>query len=194
MKLNTLFVAAICAGTLLNSCVNKTAQERQLAYTQTSLVDGDAFFAIQKIGEAALVGSQYAERAGASADANGQAVAGKVKSFYDQLIPELDRIATLVQVDFPIKGIPAIDAEESVEADTASTDTTDDVAQEVAAPQTHGDYVSQAQDEIAIIKEQLKRMTRNTNVDIQQFAKAQLETANELFTAIGGKEEAHAHH
>lgn len=193
MKLNTLFVAAICAGTLLNSCVNKTAQERQLAYTQTSLVDGDAFFAIQKIGEAALVGSQYAERAGASADANGQAVAGKVKSFYDQLIPELDRIATLVQVDFPIKGIPAIDAEESVEADTASTDTTD-VAQEVAAPQTHGDYVSQAQDEIAIIKEQLKRMTRNTNVDIQQFAKAQLETANELFTAIGGKEEAHAHH
>lgn len=193
MKLNTLFVAAICAGTLLNSCVNKTAQERQLAYTQTSLVDGDAFFAIQKIGEAALVGSQYAERAGASADANGQAVAGKVKSFYDQLIPELDRIATLVQVDFPIKGIPAIDAEESVEADTASTDTTD-VAQEVAAPQTHRDYVSQAQDEIAIIKEQLKRMTRNTNVDIQQFAKAQLETANELFTAIGGKEEAHAHH
>lgn len=193
MKLNTLFVAAICAGTLLNSCVNKTAQERQLAYTQTSLVDGDAFFAIQKIGEAALVGSQYAERAGASADANGQAVAGKVKSFYDQLIPELDRIATLVQVDFPIKGIPAIDAEESVEADTASTDTTN-VAQEVAAPQTHGDYVSQAQDEIAIIKEQLKRMTRNTNVDIQQFAKAQLETANELFTAIGGKEEAHAHH
>lgn len=193
MKLNTLFVAAICAGTLLNSCVNKTAQERQLAYTQTSLVDGDAFFAIQKIGEAALVGSQYAERAGASADANGQAVAGKVKSFYDQLIPELDRIATLVQVDFPIKGIPAIDAEESVEADTASTDSTD-VAQEVAAPQTHGDYVSQAQDEIAIIKEQLKRMTRNTNVDIQQFAKAQLETANELFTAIGGKEEAHAHH
>lgn len=193
MKLNTLFVAAICAGTLLNSCVNKTAQERQLAYTQTSLVDGDAFFAIQKIGEAALVGSQYAERAGASADANGQAVAGKVKSFYDQLIPELDRIATLVQVDFPIKGIPAIDAEESVEADTASTDTTN-VAQEVAAPQTNGDYVSQAQDEIAIIKEQLKRMTRNTNVDIQQFAKAQLETANELFTAIGGKEEAHAHH
>lgn len=193
MKLNTLFVAAICAGTLLNSCVNKTAQERQLAYTQTSLVDGDAFFAIQKIGEAALVGSQYAERAGASADANGQAVAGKVKVFYDQLIPELDRIATLVQVDFPIKGIPAIDAEESVEADTASTDTTN-VAQEVAAPQTHGDYVSQAQDEIAIIKEQLKRMTRNTNVDIQQFAKAQLETANELFTAIGGKEEAHAHH
>lgn len=193
MKLNTLFVAAICAGTLLNSCVNKTAQERQLAYTQTSLVDGDAFFAIQKIGEAALVGSQYAERAGASADANGQAVAGKVKAFYDQLIPELDRIATLVQVDFPIKGIPAIDAEESVEADTASTDTTN-VAQEVAAPQTHGDYVSQAQDEIAIIKEQLKRMTRNTNVDIQQFAKAQLETANELFTAIGGKEEAHAHH
>lgn len=193
MKLNTLFVAAICAGTLLNSCVNKTAQERQLAYTQTSLVDGDAFFAIQKIGEAALVGSQYAERAGASADANGQAVAGKVKSFYDQLIPELDRIATLMQVDFPIKGIPAIDAEESVEADTASTDTTN-VAQEVAAPQTHGDYVSQAQDEIAIIKEQLKRMTRNTNVDIQQFAKAQLETANELFTAIGGKEEAHAHH
>ena len=193
MKLNTLFVAAICAGTLLNSCVNKTAQERQLAYTQTSLVDGDAFFAIQKIGEAALVGSQYAERAGASADANGQAVAGKVKAFYDQLIPELDRIATLVQVDFPIKGIPAIDAEESVEADTASTDTTN-VAQEVAAPQTNGDYVSQAQDEIAIIKEQLKRMTRNTNVDIQQFAKAQLETANELFTAIGGKEEAHAHH
>lgn len=193
MKLNTLFVAAICAGTLLNSCVNKTAQERQLAYTQTSLVDGDAFFAIQKIGEAALVGSQYAERAGASADANGQAVAGKVKAFYDQLIPELDRIATLVQVDFPIKGIPAIDAEESVEADTASTDTTN-VAQEVAAPQTHRDYVSQAQDEIAIIKEQLKRMTRNTNVDIQQFAKAQLETANELFTAIGGKEEAHAHH
>src|SRR5690606_38542156 len=34
----------------------------------------------------------------------------------------------------------------------------------------------------------------NTNLDIQQFARAQVETANELFTAIGGKEEGHAHH
>src|SRR5690606_42106844 len=99
----------------------------------------------------------------------------------------------MMYVYIQLKGIPVIRSEGTVEADTESSDTTN-VAQEVSAPQTHGDYVSQAQDEIAIIKEQLKRMTRNTNVDIQQFAKAQLETANELFTAIGGKEEAHAHH
>lgn len=193
MKLNTLFVAAICAGTLLNSCVNKTAQERQLAYSQTSLIDSDAFFAIQKIGEAALVGTQHAERANVAADANGQAVAGKVKAFYDQLIPELDRIATVVQMDFPIKGIPPIEAEENIATRDEVIDSTA-IIEETVPVQPQKDYVQQAQNEIAIIKEQLGRMTRNTNEDIQQFAKAQLETANEVFAAIGGKVGAPTHH
>ena len=43
MKLNTLFVAAVLASTTLSSCVFKTADERQLKYTHTSLVDGDAY-------------------------------------------------------------------------------------------------------------------------------------------------------
>lgn len=187
MKLNTLFVAAICAGTLLSSCVNKTAQERQLAYTQTSLVDGDGFTAIQIIGEAAQTGVQYAERA----EANGEAAAGKVKAFYDQLIPELDRIATLVQMDFPIKGVPAIEGAE-VATTTADADSTAAVEDVQIAPKF--DYTQHAQHEVAEVKKQLQRLARNTNSDIRAFAEAQLPTVSELFTAIGGKEEAHAHH
>lgn len=186
MKLNTLFVAAICAGTLLSSCVNKTAQERQLAYTQATLVDGDGFTAIQIIGEAVQTGVQYAERA----EANGETAATQVKAYYDQLIPELDRVATMLQMDFPIKGIPAIDGGEVV-ATTADTDSTATVDAQIAR---EFDYTQHAQHEVAEIKKQLERLTRNTNKDIQDFAKNQLPLAIELYKEIGGKEEAHAHH
>lgn len=195
MKFNTLFVAAICAGAMLSSCVNKTAEERQLKYTHTSLVDGDAFTAIQIVSETVLTGTQYAERAEASADAKAQEVATKVKAFYTQFIPELDRIATASHIDFPIKGIPAIAeaTETSVHAavETDSTAVVEEVAVEIAA---EVDYVHQAQHELAEVKKQLTRLSRNTNKNIQDFAKSHLSAVNELYAAIGGKEEAHAHH
>ena len=187
MKLNTLFVAAICAGTLLNSCVHDTAKENQLKYTHTSLVDGDAFASIQIIGETALDGVKYAEWAEKSADANGQGIAGKMKAFYNQLIPSLDTVATAVQIDFPIKGIPTGHGESD------STATADSTASAHTA-HSHFDYVHHSQDEVAKIKEQLKRLTRNTNKDLQAFAKEQYEKVSALYTEIGGKEEAHAHH
>jgi len=191
MKFNTLFVAVVCAGTLLSSCVHKTAQERQLKYTHTSLVDGDAFAIIQKVGETILTGTTLAENAEASGDAQSKEVASKVKAFYTQLTPSLDSVATAFHVDFPIKGIPAV--EETKE----QADTTEFVLEQEA--QAHGqehhvDYVHQAQHELAVIKEQLTRLARNTNKDLQNFAKNVLPSVSELYTQIGGKEDAHAHH
>lgn len=193
MKLNTLFVAAICAGTLLNSCVDKTARENQLKYTHTSLVDGDAFAFFQIVGEKALTGVKEAETAEGSADAKSKEVASKVKAFYNQLIPSLDSLATTVQVDFPIKGIPAAEEahHDATTVDSTATATTDAHA---GHNHSHADYVSHAQHEIAAVKDQLKRMTRNTNESIQKLAKEQLALATDLYTQIGGKEDAHAGH
>ena len=182
MKFNTLFVAAICAGTLFNSCVDETAKQNQLKYTHTTLVDGEAYVNFHKIGETALTGVKNAEEAENSADAKSKEVAAKVKAFYNQLIPALETLATANQVDFPIKGIPAAHAE-------VATDSTAH-----AAAHVHADYVHTAQHEIALVKEQLGRLAVNTNADLKAFGKEQGHLAAELFAAIGGKEDAHAHH
>ncbi len=182
MKFNTLFVAAICAGTLFNSCVDETARQNQLKFTHTSLADGEAYFNFHQVGETALTGLKKAELAENGSDAKSTDVAVKVKAFYNQFIPALDSIATANQVDFPIKGIPAIDTE--VAADSAAQGTA----------HAHTDYVHTAQHEIALIKVQLGRLAKNTNAEIQAFAKEQLPLASELFLAIGGKEEAKGHH
>ena len=42
MKLNTLLIAA-CAGVFVMTSCNPSAQENQLKYTHTTLVDGDAY-------------------------------------------------------------------------------------------------------------------------------------------------------
>lgn len=187
MKFNALFVAAICAGTLLNSCVHKTAQENQLKYTHTSLADGDAFSVIHKVGETAMTGAKHAEHA----EGSSKEVADKVKSFYAQLLPALDSLATAFHVDFPIKGVPSDDA---VAATADSTADSVSVATHEHDGGHHADYAHEAQHEIALIKEQLTRLTRNTNKEMRAFAEKQLSIASELYTAIGGKEDAHAHH
>lgn len=183
MKLNTLFFAAVCAGTLFSSCVDKTARENQLKYTHTTLVDGDAFSAFQKVGETAQVGVIVAEHEEASGDAKSKEVAAKVKAYYAQFIPALDTIARTVQIDFPIKGVPAPELRGSVAADSTE-----------AASSIHTDYVHNAQHEIGLIKDQLTRLTRNTNKDLRAFAEKQVSIVSDLYKQIGGKEEAHAHH
>lgn len=177
MKLNTLFVAAVCASTLLTSCVFKTAEENQLKYTHTSLVDGDAFAALQHLNETAVNGVKYADLA--EKEGNAAAVAVKVKSFYTEFLPQLDAVST--KWDVTLNPVPSIDAKyidsTAVTVDTKSTG-----------------YEHEAQLEIAYVKEQLTRLTKNTNADLQSFAKEQLAKASELYTQIGGVEQAHSHH
>lgn len=200
MKLNTLFVAAVCAGTLLSSCVDRTARENQLKYTHTTLVDGDAYAIFQIVGETALSGVQYAERAESTEDAKSKEVAAKLKAFYEDLIPSMDTIATAFQIDFPIKGIPALDEEHASSA-ASHTHESDSTLHAVAAHADHdhhhghsAGYVEHAQHELATVKKQLGRLSHNTNKDLQVFAKKYLASASDLYTAIGGKEEEHGHH
>jgi len=178
MKLNTLFVAAICASTLLNSCVFKTAQENQLQYTHTSLVDGDAYVIIQHVNEVAIEGTKYAENAENTAESKDVAV--KVKDFYTQFLPQLDSVST--EFDVILNPVPS--------TITPSVDTTGNAF----LAHEHIDYVHRAQEEIAFVKLQLGRLTKNTNPTLQKFGKEQLAKAEELYTQIGGKAESHAHH
>lgn len=178
MKLNTLFVAAVCASTLLNSCVFKTAQENQLKYTHTSLVDGDAFAAIQHLNATAVNGIKTAKLA--EGEGNTADVAVKVKNFYTEFLPQLDAVST--KWDVTLNPVAVI-----------NINTVDTTAVVEDVKKSAG-YAHEAQLEIAYVKEQLTRLTKNTNEDLQIFAKDQLAKASELYTQIGGKEEAHAHH
>lgn len=189
MKLNTLFFTAVCASTLFNSCVDKTARENQLKYTHTTLVDGDAYSVFHKVGEIAQVGLGIAERTEANGGANSKEVAAKVKAYYAQLLPALDSLAQSLQVDFPIKGIP--NRHTAVSDSISSSDSVTSVASTV---DVYADYVHNAQHELALVKEQLTRLTRNTNKDLRAFAETQLPIVSDLYAQIGGKEEAHAHH
>ncbi len=186
MKFNTFFVAAICAGALMTSC-DYRMNDHQLKFTHMTLADGDAYAFFQVVGETALDGVKYAEYAENSGDAKAAEVAGKVKAYYNQLLPSLDSLATQNHVDFPIKGIP------QGHADTDST-AVDSVANTQQVAHAHFDYVQHAQHEIATVKERLKRLSRNTNGDLKDFAKHQYDLVSHLFTEIGGKEDAQAHH
>lgn len=204
MKLNTLLAAAVCASTLLGSCVNKTAEERQLQNTHTTLVDNEGYHFFQIVGEVVATGLTHANHAESGTDAKAKEISTKVKALYTQLDTQLDSLARTMQVDYPIKGVPSVKATEehgAVEpADAAHTsDTTVHTAtpahtEHVAEVAHDSDYISHAQHELATLKSQFKGLTRNTNASLQKFAKQHLKTIEDLYIESGGKEDGHAHH
>lgn len=207
MKLNTLFVVGICASTLLVSCNPKTAQENQLSLTHTTLVDGDAYQFFQLVGSKAVYENDYATyAAGVASSSQAKQLAAKAQEVYSSLIPGLDSLAIAKQVDFPIKGAAKFDV--STEVQTAvereivagnrvdSVDLEEDLAVNHVTSTSYSDnaYIHHVQHEAAVVKDQLQRMTRNTDKEVRAFAEANLEKVAELFTLAGGKEDAHAHH
>lgn len=200
MKFNTLFVAGVCASALFASCNPQTAKENQLKYTHTSLADGDAFQFFQVVGGKVVYEADYAayvETVATSSQA--KQLAAKVKEVYAGIIPTLDSLAVVNQIDFPIKGAavfakPETATVEHVHAtDSASTE-------HAAAGHAHGatysdaEYLHHVQHETAKIKDQFERLSHNTNKGLRTFAKENLEKVAELFTLAGGKEDAHTHH
>lgn len=205
MKLNTLFIVGVCASTFLVSCNPKTATDRQLSLTHTTLVDGDAYAFFQLVGAKAVYENDYASyTAGIASSSQARELAAKVQEVYGSLIPALDSLAIAKQVDFPIKGAAKFEAlsvsTESQSVVQAVSDEGDEDAMEVEAirnsPTSYSDdgYIQHVQHESAIVKEQLKRMTRNTDKEVRAFAETNIAKVTELFSLAGGTEDAHVHH
>lgn len=203
MKLNTLFVAAVSAGALLaTSCNPKTAQENQLSLTHTSLADGDAYQFFQLVGAKVVYENDYAAYVtGVAGASQAKQLAAKVQEVYGSLIPALDSLATIKHVDFPIKGAEKFVASGEVEtlAEEVVGDDSDSTEVEVVATvasTAYSDeaYIQHVQHEAKIVKDQIERMTRNTDKDVRAFAEEHLEKVKEVFTLAGGQEDAHAHH
>lgn len=206
MKLNTLFIVGVCASTLLVSCNPKTATDRQLSLTHTTLVDGDAYAFFQLVGAKAVYENDYASyAAGVASSSQAKELAAKVQEVYGSLIPALDSLAIAKQVDFPIKGAAKFEAlgvstdSESVVrevSDEGDGDAVEEVEAVENSPTSYSDdgYIQHVQHESAIVKEQLKRMTRNTDKEVRAFAETNIAKVTELFGLAGGTEDAHAHH
>ncbi|MFZ4260761.1 hypothetical protein ACFRAE_01875 [Sphingobacterium sp. HJSM2_6] len=206
MKLNTLFVTAILASTTLSSCVFKTADENQLKYTHTTLVDGDAYVILREVGSIAPYELDYAKHVATVGNAQAKDAANKVSAFFSEMIPQMDTLGVKLHFDFPILGqekfvAPSAHAAvtAAVEADSTA-DSTAVHAHHDHAGAAHGTgysdagYLQHAQHQVAIVKKQLGRLSRNTNVDLRNFAQSKLESVAALYTALGGKEDAHGHH
>jgi len=203
MKLNTLFVAAVLASTSLSSCVFKTADENQLKYTHTTLVDGDAYAFFRQVGTIAPYEASYSKHVETVGSAQAKEVAGKVAKVFGEMMPQLDSLATKFHVDFPILGAEQYTAPSeatttvAVEEDTATPDSVAAAAPvEIARhAEVYSDeaYLHHIQHQIAVVKEHFRRMSRNTNKELRDYAVAKSETIAELYKAAGGKEE-HAHH
>lgn len=204
MKLNSLFIVGVCASTLLVSCNPKTATDRQLSLTHTTLVDGDAYAFFQLVGAKAVYENDYASYAASIAvSSQVKEIAAKAQEVYGGLIPGLDSLAISKQVDFPIKGAAKFEtpSESSVQEGVPDAADADSAETEVVAvtnttTTSYSDegYIHHVQQEAAIVKEQLERMTRNTDKDVRAFAEANVEKVTELFSLAGGKVDAHAHH
>lgn len=184
MKLNTLFVASVCASALFASCNPKTATDNQLKYTHTSLTDGDAYHFYQVVGSKVNYEVDYAASVEQSATSSqAKQVAAKVMEVYGAIIPLMDSLAIVNQVDFPIKG---------AERFVAATADSSAVASTVA--HTDEDYVKHVLKQTTAVKTQFERLSNNTNVGLRDFARAQMDKVNELYTLAGGKADAHAKH
>ncbi|TDS17280.1 hypothetical protein [Sphingobacterium paludis] len=204
MKFKTLFVAGVCASALLASCNPQTAKENQLKYTHTSLADGDAFQFFEIVGAKVVYEADYAKYAQTAAtSAQVRQLAAKAQEVYAAIIPGLDSLAILKQVDFPVKGAqPFAAPHETVHsaahqnhaADSATADLHATASHDHAGAYSDESYMHHVQHEAAAIKDQFERLTRNTDKDLRSFAKANVEKVNELFVMAGGKEDAHAHH
>jgi len=204
MKLNTLIVATVFASTTLSSCVFKTADERQLKYTHTTLVDGDAYAFFRNVGTIAPYEVSYADHVSKAGNPHAKEVAGKVSQFFVELLPEMDRLATKFHVDFPILGTATYqDSQKENQEVLQSNDSTnldDSVAltdlKQATSNSTYSDeaYLHHVQDQLAIVNIHFKRLSRNTNKELRDFAQSKTETISQLYTAIGGEEDAHAHH
>jgi len=206
MKLNTLLVAAALASTSLSSCVFNTAEEHQLKYTHTTLVDGDAYAFFRQVGSIAPYEVSYAEHVATVGNAQAKDAAAKAAKFFSDILPQMDTLATKYHVDFPILGTEKFTGAGheniAVEPNAAPVVVNDSTIADSAAPvllqhaEVYSDqeYLSHIQHQVALIKEQFSRLSRNTNKDLRDFAQAQTETIAQLFTAVGGKEDAHAHH
>jgi len=207
MKLNTLLVAAALASTSLSSCVFKTAEENQLKYTHTTLVDGDAYAFFRQVGSIAPYEVSYADHVATVGNAQAKDASAKVAAYFNEILPKMDSLATKYHVDFPIRGTEVFAAknEENVSVEPAQAPT---VVQDSAVAVDHAEpivmqhaavysdeaYMHHIQHQVALVKEQMRRLSRNTNKDLRDFAQSQTEAVAQLFTAVGGKEDAHAHH
>lgn len=204
MKLSTLFVVGVCASTFLVSCGSNHADKTQLSITHTTLVDGDAYAFFQLVGAKAVYENDYAAYvAGVANSSEAKQLAAKVQEVYSEMIPGLDSLAITKQVDFPIKGAEkfvAPDAKAPIARDEAPADSATN-AEAVSIPATtttfaYSDaaYIQHVQTEAALVKEQLQRMTRSTDADVQAFAEKNLDKVKSLFALAGGKEDANTQH
>lgn len=207
MRLKTLIVATVFASTTLSSCVFKTADEKQLKHTHTTLVDGDAYAFFRNVGSIAPYEVSYADHVSKAGNPRAKEVAGQVSQFFVELLPEMDRLATKFHVDFPILGTAeyqdsqnenqeVIHLSDSTNLDDSAALTDIKQQEQVISNSTYSDeaYLHHVQDQIAIVNLHFKRLSRNTNKELRNFAQSKTETVSQLYTAIGGEEDAHAHH
>ena len=132
--------------------------------------------------------------------------AEKITSFFNEILPQMDSLATKNQVVFPILGTQEYAAAETtavVEEEMESTPVEDslDTVALVEEPATrtaesYSDevYLKHVQEQVAVVKEHFRRLSRNTNRELRDFAQSKTETVAELFTAVGGEEGAGTHH
>lgn len=200
MKLNTLLAIAVLASTSLSSCVFNTANERQLKYTHTTLLDGDAYAFFRQVGSIAPYELSYAEHVAEVGNAQAKDAAAKITSFFNEILPEMEVLATKNQMDFPILGTQLYEAapqaeSEALSLESDSLDTAPATAPTEAVPAySDEEYLAHVQEQIGIVKEQFRRLSRNTNREVRDFAVSKNEAVAELYVAVGGQADAHAHH
>lgn len=210
MKLNTLFIVGACASTLLASCNLKTTKHNQLSLAHTTLVDGDAYEFFQLVGGKAVYESEYAAHVtGIAGSSQARQLAEKAQEVYSSMIPSLDSLAIAKQMDFPIRGAAQFEvpgetpvaepAVQEIDNDEEDADLEDEVIEEpntrtVTPSYSDAGYIEHVQHEAGLVKEQVRRMTRNTDREVRAFAETNLPKVTELFTLAGGQEDEHAHH
>jgi len=189
MKINKFVASIVCVSAFFASCSNKTAEQNQIKYTHTSRVDGDAFHFFQVVASKVPYEVGYASHVNTvGASSKAKAVATEIEKVYGDLFPQLESIATEFYVEIPLRGAAKFVTDEG----TVDAQDSTEVAPVVVFNEES--YLKHTVEEQALVIEQFKRLSRNTNKKLRDFAVEKLPALEELYVSSGGVIEKEDHH
>lgn len=179
---NSFLVAASLL--VLGSCTRHAGEpvRRGTLYNNESHVDTEGYTFFKLVHGKGQFETQLAKHMqSGSASAEAKDLARKIVETYEPIVTELEGIAGEFSVVLPDRGLPGFAVPHHFDTDTLGN-------------VNSAGYIAHVQHEQAAILEQFKRLSRNTNKELQHFAEEKMPAVKALFTAAGGQEEHGAHH
>ncbi len=181
MKRTRLFLlAAFGLSIAFTSCNNYGEYGRQKAYNNATTADSEAFKFYKTAFEKMTYAVDFAKYSSNLGNSEIQALNNRILEVYPAYLTEMEAMAADDQVVLPDPGMPAFTVPSAFQVDSVT----------VFDPAAYASYMEK---EHAEILKEFKRASRNTDLDVREYAKERLPVIEELYKLSGGTTEEGGH-